>query len=213
MWRRLWRALLCLHVEYPTTVTLITQQQQAFHLKDRFFHSRTCSSKNGFFFNFLNELSPSAGVTGLPCPRNDQSQHDGTNTAYLRRGAAADLHPDAPGLVSALSEFPAVQAGHPAECGPVMTSRSVCSFPTSFDRSRAFFIFLWWCFVRASQPTRALCSAKRRWLGHHSCLALLEALQVKNDRRGLSILRAKTATGHKNASVSERKKERTLSSS
>lgn len=141
-----------LHVEYPKTVTLITQQQ-AYHLKDRLFPSRTCSCKMDLVFsNFLNELSPSAGVTGLPCPRNDQSQHDGTNTAHLRRGAAADLHPDAPGLVSALSEFPAVQAGHPAECGPVMTSRSVCSFPTSFDRSRAF-LHLSLMMLCASEPT------------------------------------------------------------
>lgn len=45
-----------------------------------------------------------AGESGLAGTGNRESQHGGTYAAYLRRGAAADLHPHAPGLVSAFCQ-------------------------------------------------------------------------------------------------------------
>ena len=50
-----------------------------------------------------------AGVAGLPRARDGEPQHGGADAAHLRRGAAADLHADAPRLLPALRELAAVQ--------------------------------------------------------------------------------------------------------
>lgn len=50
-----------------------------------------------------------AGVAGLARPRGRQPQHGGADAAHVRRGAAADLHADAPRLVPALRQLAAVQ--------------------------------------------------------------------------------------------------------
>lgn len=45
-----------------------------------------------------------AGEFGLAGTGNRESQHGGTYAAHLRRGATANLHPYAPGLVSAFCQ-------------------------------------------------------------------------------------------------------------
>lgn len=43
-----------------------------------------------------------AGVLGFASPGDREPQHGGADAAHLRRGAAADLHADAPGQLPAL---------------------------------------------------------------------------------------------------------------
>lgn len=53
-----------------------------------------------------------AGELGLPCARDHQPQHGGTDAAHLRRGPASNLHAHASGLVPAIRQLSAVsQAG------------------------------------------------------------------------------------------------------
>lgn len=49
------------------------------------------------------------GVPGLARTRGGEPQHGGADAAHVRRGAAADLHADAPRLVSALRQLAALQ--------------------------------------------------------------------------------------------------------
>lgn len=55
----------------------------------------------------INQFSLSfafAGKSGLASAGNRESQHGGAYAAHLRRGAAANLHPHASGLVSAIRQ-------------------------------------------------------------------------------------------------------------
>lgn len=51
----------------------------------------------------------SAGVAGFARARGGEPQHGGADSAHLRRGAAADLHADAPRLVPALRQLATLQ--------------------------------------------------------------------------------------------------------
>lgn len=49
-------------------------------------------------------IVPPAGESGLASTGGRESQHGRAYAAHVRRGAAADLHPHAPGLVSSLRQ-------------------------------------------------------------------------------------------------------------
>lgn len=86
-----------------------------------------------------------AGVAGLAGARGGQPQHGGTDAAHVRRGAAADLHADAPRLVPALRQLPALQdAGAAVDRGagrcaraPARDCARTCARARALARARA----------------------------------------------------------------------------
>lgn len=61
--------------------------------------------------------APVAGVAGLAGARDREPEHGGAHAAHLRRGAAADLHAHAPGLVPALRQLAPLQGAREALLG------------------------------------------------------------------------------------------------
>ena len=75
------------------------------HLWRQFFPVRRCN----ILVKILSGLLFFLGELGLPRARDHQPEHDRAVAAHVRRGAAADLHADASGLLPKIRELADVQ--------------------------------------------------------------------------------------------------------